>query len=99
MKGQRQLASRDSSTDPALNLVVLQYHGTSVLADVKFSARHSAGSAVMFGAEDDVSAGKIVLHRTHHMSKMDPIMFPSMRIGWERNAFCHQDKAYSMSAI
>lgn len=69
------------------------------MADVGFSARNSGGSAVVFEKKNDADVsqtGKIVFHRPHPVSKIDPVMLHSMGkrmrkwFGWHRGLFALQ---------
>ncbi|KAK5110324.1 hypothetical protein LTR85_001277 [Meristemomyces frigidus] len=60
------------------------------MKDVGFTARNSAGSAVVFDLADK---GKIVFHRPHPVAKIDPILLRAMGkrmakwFGWCRESF------------
>ncbi|KAL8643535.1 MAG: hypothetical protein Q9226_008300, partial [Calogaya cf. arnoldii] len=63
------------------------------MADAKFVARHSGGSAVTFEKQGS-SSGKIVFHRPHPVAKIGPVMFHCMGrrmnkwFGWGKDTFC-----------
>jgi hypothetical protein len=68
------------------------------LCEVGFMARNNGGSAVLFekisvGSESDDAGGKIVFHRPHPETKIDPVMLHAMGrrmtkwFGWARERF------------
>jgi hypothetical protein len=66
------------------------------MSDAGFSARNGGGSAVVFENENNSKKGqngKIVFHKPHPVTKIDPVMFHFMgkrlkkRFGWHRDLF------------
>lgn len=68
-----------------------------VMADVGFAAKHSGGSAVtledQLGKTTSNLGDKIIFHKPHAISKIDPVMMRSMGkrlskwFGWHRDMF------------
>ena len=67
------------------------------MTDAGFSSRNGGGSIVIF--EENAGPGKIIFHRPHPSSKIDPIMFQGMgrrmnkHLGWSRETFAVAGKA------
>ncbi|KAF2670698.1 hypothetical protein BT63DRAFT_354576, partial [Microthyrium microscopicum] len=67
------------------------------LGDVGFSSSNSGGSAVVFeggkNAQGEQAGGRIIVHKPHPVSKIDPIMLRSLGkrfgkwFGWQRAVF------------
>ncbi|KAH6883407.1 hypothetical protein BKA58DRAFT_448190 [Alternaria rosae] len=61
------------------------------MTDAGFSSHNAGGSIVIF--EENAGPGKIIFHRPHPSSKVDPIMFQGMgrrmnkHFGWNRETF------------
>ena len=61
------------------------------MADAGFSSHNGGGSIVIF--EEKAGLGKIIFHRPHPSSKIDPVMFQGMgrrmnkHFGWSRETF------------
>ena len=76
---------QERSAEIALDSFVLS------MTDAGFSSRNGGGSIVIF--EENAGPGKIIFHRPHPSSKIDPIMFQGMgrgmnkHFGWNRETF------------